>query len=143
MTEKLSSHKAAYREVIPEMIYSRQRDGNNRANQSHKATTVREQGMRRFKSMEQAQILFTAHAAVSNLFNLRRHLVRAKHYCDLRVSAIGEWDRILASGRVLILIGLDELICQYQDYDARASQLLDKWGARRQSLVVLHLGLNY
>lgn len=93
MTDKLSSHKAAYREVIPETIYSRQRDGNNRANQSHKATTVREQGMRRFKSMEQAQMLFTAHAAVSNLFNLGRHLVRAKHYCDLRVSAIGEWGR--------------------------------------------------
>ena len=36
------------------------------------------------------------HAAVSNLFNLGRHLVRAKHYRDLRVSAFEEWGRAVA-----------------------------------------------
>ena len=38
----------------------------------------------------------TAHAAVQNLFNLGRHLVRAQHYRDLRVSAFGEWNRAVA-----------------------------------------------
>ena len=37
-----------------------------------------------------------AHAAVSNLFNLGRHLVRAEHYRDLRMSAFGEWSRAVA-----------------------------------------------
>jgi putative transposase len=35
-------------------------------------------------------------AAVSNLFNLGRHLVRAEHYRDLRMSAFAEWGRAVA-----------------------------------------------
>src|SRR5210317_557597 len=53
---------------------------NNRAEQSHEATRVRERGMRRFKSIRQAKRFVTAHAAVYNLFNLGRHLVRAEYY---------------------------------------------------------------
>jgi len=37
-----------------------------------------------------------AHAAVSNLFNLGRHLVRAQHYRDLRMGAFSEWSRAVA-----------------------------------------------
>ncbi|MEH6584885.1 MAG: IS6 family transposase, partial [Halioglobus sp.] len=63
---------------------------------SHEATRVRERGMRKFKSVRQAQRFLGAHAAVSNLFNLGRHLVRAEHYRDLRMSAFGEWSRAVA-----------------------------------------------
>ena len=77
-------------------VHSTQRYENNRAEQSHEATRVRERGMRRFKSVRQAQRFVTAHAAVSNLFNLDRHLVRAQHYRDLRMSAFGEWSRAVA-----------------------------------------------
>jgi putative transposase len=52
--------------------------------------------MRRFKSIRQAQRFVTAHAAVSNLFNLGRHLFRADHYRNLRVSAFKEWNRAVA-----------------------------------------------
>jgi putative transposase len=52
--------------------------------------------MRKFKSVKQAQRFLGAHAAVSNLFNLGRHLVRAKHYRDLRVSAFTEWSKAVA-----------------------------------------------
>jgi len=44
----------------------------NRAEQSHEVTRVRERGMRKFKSVLQAQRFVTAHAAVQNLFNLGR-----------------------------------------------------------------------
>ncbi len=37
-----------------------------------------------------------AHAAVSNLFNLGRHLVTAQHYRDLRIGAFAEWSRAVA-----------------------------------------------
>jgi hypothetical protein len=37
-----------------------------------------------------------AHAAVQNLFNLGRHLVRAPHYRGLRVSACADWSRVVA-----------------------------------------------
>jgi putative transposase len=52
--------------------------------------------MRRFKSERQAQRFVTAHAAVQNLFNLGRHLVRAKHYRNLRISAFGDWSRAVS-----------------------------------------------
>ena len=87
MTDKLRSYDAAHRELIPEAIHVTERYANNRAEQSHEPTRVRERGMRRFKSVRQAQRFLVAHAAVSNLFNLGRHLARAQHYRDLRVSA--------------------------------------------------------
>jgi putative transposase len=34
-------------------------------------------------------------AAVQDLFNLGRHLVRAQHYWDLRVSACADWSRVV------------------------------------------------
>jgi putative transposase len=46
--------------------------------------------------VRQAQRFVTAHAAVSNLVNLGKHLVRAEHYRDLRMSAFGEWSRAAA-----------------------------------------------
>ena len=86
---------------MPDAIHSTKQYENNRAEQSHKATRVRERGMRgaafrRFKSTRQAQRFVTAHAAVHNLFNLGRHLVRAEHYRGLRVSALSEWSRAVA-----------------------------------------------
>lgn len=96
VTDKLRSYGVAHRELIPETIHSTKQYENNRAEQSHEATRVRERGMRRFKSIGQAQRFVTAHAAVSNLFNLGRHLVGAQHYRDLRISAFGEWDRAVA-----------------------------------------------
>jgi putative transposase len=96
VTDKLRSYGVAHRELIPETIHSTQQYENNRAEQSHEATRVRERGMRKFKSTRQAQRFVTAHAAVSNLFNLGRHLVRAEHYRNLRISAFNEWGRAVA-----------------------------------------------
>ena len=96
VTDKLRSYGVAHRELIPETIHSTKQYENNRAEQSHEATRVRERGMRKFKSVRQAQRFLGAHAAVSNLFNLGRHLVGAQHYRDLRVSAFNEWSRAIA-----------------------------------------------
>ena len=96
VTDKLRSYRVAHRELIPGTIHSTKQYGNNRAEQSHEATRVRERGMRKFKSVRQAQRFLDAHAAVSNLFNLGRHLVRAEHYRDLRMSAFGQWSRAVA-----------------------------------------------
>jgi len=96
VTDKLRSYGVAHRELISGTIHSTQQYENNRAEQSHEATRVRERGMRRFKSVRQAQRFVTAHAAVSNLFNLGRHLVKAQHYRNLRVAAFAEWSRAVA-----------------------------------------------
>jgi putative transposase len=88
---KLRSYAVAHRDLIPDLIHDTSQYSNNRAEQSHEATRVRERGMRRFKSVKQAQRFLSAHAAVGNLFNLGRHLIRAEHYRNLREGAFNNW----------------------------------------------------
>jgi putative transposase len=96
VTDKLRSYGVAHRDLMPEAIHSTKQYENNRAERSHEATRIRERGMRKFKSIGQAQRFLGAHAAVSSLFNLGRHLVRAEHYRELRASAFQEWGRAAA-----------------------------------------------
>ena len=96
VTDKLRSYGVAHLEMTPETIHITKQYENNRAEQSHESTRVRERGMRKFKLVGQAQRFVNAHAAVSNLFNLGRHLVRAQHYRELRISAFIEWKREVA-----------------------------------------------
>ena len=90
VTDNLRSYGVAHREVTPDTIHGTSQYANNRAEQSHESTRVRERGMRRFKSVGQAQNFLNAHAAVQNLFNLGRHLVGADHYRGLRIGAFAE-----------------------------------------------------
>ncbi len=96
VTDKLRSYPVAHREVIPEAIHSTERYENNRAEQSHEATRVRERGMRRSRSPSQKQRFLGAHAAVYKLFNHGRHMVFTNHYRNLRISAFSKWDRAVA-----------------------------------------------
>jgi putative transposase len=96
VTDKLGSYAVARRGLLPTAAHDTRRYANNRAELSHQPTRVRERGMRRFKSMFQAQRFVSVHAAVSNLFNLGRHLVAAAHYRGLRLSAFASWDRAVA-----------------------------------------------
>ncbi len=83
-------------EIMSEVIHETDRYANNRVEQSLEATRVRVRGMRKLKSVSQAQRFVTAHVAVSNLFNLGRHLVREEHYRNLRRVAFSEWSRAVA-----------------------------------------------
>jgi putative transposase len=86
----------AHRELIPDSIHDTSQYANNRAELSHQPTRVRERGMRRFKSVQQAQRFLTVHAAVCNLFNLGRHLISAKHYSLIRMRAFASWKSVVA-----------------------------------------------
>ena len=96
VTDKLRSYGVAHRDIIPEAIHVTDQYANNRVEQSHEHTRVRERGMRRFKTARQAQRFLGTHAVVYNLFNLGRHLVRTEHYRNLRISAFSEWSRAVA-----------------------------------------------
>jgi len=96
VADKLRSYGVAHRELIPEAIHDTSQYANNRAEQSHEPTRVRERVMRRFNSVGQAQRFLSTHAAVYNLFNLGRHLIGAVHYRNLRISAFSEWSRAVA-----------------------------------------------
>jgi putative transposase len=91
VTDKLRSYGVAHRELIPDSIHDNSQYANNRAELSHQPTRVRERGMRRFKSIVQAQRFLGVHAAVYNLFNLGRHLISAKNYRQLRQRAFTSW----------------------------------------------------
>ena len=96
VTDKLRSYGPAHRELVPDAIHDMSQYANNRAELSHQPTRVRERGMRRFKSMHQAQRFLSVHAAVYNLFNLGRHLVSAEHYRNLRRDAFTRWTELVA-----------------------------------------------
>jgi len=96
VTDRLGSYAVARRELLPTAAHDTRRYANNRAELSHQPTRVRERGMRRFKSVSQAQRFLGVHAAVSNLFNLGRHLVAAGQYRGLHQTAFASWDRAVA-----------------------------------------------
>ena len=96
VTDKLRSYGVAHRELIPDTIHDTSQYANNRAELSHQPTRVRERGMRKFKSLEQAQRFLDVHATVCNLFNLGRHLVSAKTYKLFRLRAFASWEKAAA-----------------------------------------------
>lgn len=96
VTDKLRSYGVAHRELIPKVIHDTSQYANNRSELSHQPTRVRERGMRKFKSIPQAQRFLETHAAVYNLFNLGRHLVSAKNYRYFRLRAFASWEKAVA-----------------------------------------------
>jgi len=96
VTDKLRNYGVAHRELIPDTIHNTTQFANNRAELSHQPTRVRERGMRRFKSAQQAQRFLSAHSTVYNLFNLGRHLVSATIYRLFRLRAFASWDYAVA-----------------------------------------------
>jgi putative transposase len=96
VTDKLGSYAVALRELLPTVAHDTRRHASNRAELSHQPTRIRERGMRRFKSMYQAQRFVRVHAAVSNRFNRGRHLVAASHCRALRQAALASWDWAVA-----------------------------------------------
>ena len=96
VTDKLASYGVAKRELMPSVHHDTSKYANNRAEQSHETTRVRERGMRRFKSPLQAQQFVSNHAAVANLFNLGRHLIKASHYRNSREIAFATWVEAVA-----------------------------------------------
>jgi len=97
VTDKLRSYGVAHREIIPDTIHDNTTQyANNRAELSHQPTRVRERGMRKFKSVAQAQRFLNTHAAVYNLFNLGRHMISAENYRYFRLRAFSSWEKATA-----------------------------------------------
>ncbi len=91
VTDKLRSYGVAHRELITDTIHDTSQYANNRAELSHQPTRVRERGMRRFKSIVQAQRFLGVHSAVYNLFDLGRHLISATQYRLFRMRVFASW----------------------------------------------------
>ena len=96
VTDKLRSYGVAHRELISDSIHDTSHYANNRAELWHQPPRVRERGMRRFKSIVQAQRFLGVHSVVYNLFNLGRHLISANHYRLFRMRAFTSWKSAVA-----------------------------------------------
>jgi putative transposase len=94
VTDKLRSYAAAHRTIMPSVAHDTSQYANNRAEVSHEPTRQRERGMRRFKSMAQAQRFLSVHGITQNLFRVGRHLLRAANYRILRARAFVAWNAV-------------------------------------------------
>ena len=92
VTDMLRSLGAAHRELLPDTIHDISQYANKRAEISHQPTRVRERGMRRFNSMQQAQRFLAVPAAVHNLFNLGRHHISARNHRFFQMRAFKLWN---------------------------------------------------
>ncbi len=94
VTDKLRSYAAAHRTIMPSVTHDTSQYANNRAEVSHEPTRQRERGMRRFKSMAQAQRFLSVHGLPQNLFRVGRHLLRAANQRMLRARAFVVWNAV-------------------------------------------------
>src|SRR2546430_12696500 len=95
ITDKLKSYSAAKAEVMPSVEHIQQKYQNNRAENSHQPTRLRERVMRRFKSAGQAQRFLSAFGIITSHFRLGRHLYRTRGYREVMRSRFAVWEEVI------------------------------------------------
>ena len=68
VTDQLRSYHAAKQEIMPSVEHRQHKGQNNRAENSHQPTRLREKVMRRFKSAGQAQRFLSAFGIITSHF---------------------------------------------------------------------------
>jgi transposase-like protein len=79
VTDKLGSYQAARRSVLASVEHRQSKYLNNRAENSHQPTRVRERAMKKFSSPGGAQRFLAAFSVISTHFRTRRHLLHARN----------------------------------------------------------------
>ncbi len=77
VTDKLKSYAAAKKEILPAVEHRQHKGLNNRAENSHQPTRLREKKMRRFKSVTQAQKFLAASELIYQHTQPKRHRLPA------------------------------------------------------------------
>ena len=91
ITDKLRSYGAAKREILPGMEHRQHKGLNNRAENSHQPTRLREKKMQRFKSAKQAQRFLSAFGPITGHFQPRRHHLCAREYRAILQDRFQQW----------------------------------------------------
>jgi len=94
ITDKLRSYSAATAEVLPSVEHHQQKYQNNRAENSHQPTRLRERVMRRFKSAGHAQRFLSTFGIITSHFRVGRHLYRASMYRAVMKSRFIAWEDV-------------------------------------------------
>lgn len=97
ITDKLGSYSAAKAEVMPSVEHRRHKGLNNRAENSHQPTRLRERVMRRFKSAGHSQRFLSAFGIISQHFRPKRHSLKAKSYREEIELRFVTWQEVIGS----------------------------------------------
>src|SRR5260370_1127969 len=97
ITDKLRSYSAAKAEVLPSVEHLQQKYQNNRAENSHQPTRLRERVMRRFKSAGHAQRFLSAFGIIMSHFRLSRHLCTANVYREMMTRRFVAWKEVVVT----------------------------------------------
>jgi putative transposase len=92
--DKLKSYGAAKREILPAVEHRQHKRLNNRAENSHQPTRLREKKMRRFKSAKQAQRFLSAFGPIAGHFQPRRHRLSAGEYRASLQGRFQTWNEV-------------------------------------------------
>jgi putative transposase len=95
ITDNLKSYGAAKAEVVPNAEQLRHKYLNDRAENSHQPTTLREKVMRRFKSAGHAQRFLSAFGLISSHFRVGRHLYSASGYRRVMSDRFDLWNDVV------------------------------------------------
>jgi putative transposase len=95
ITDKLKSYSAAKAEVLPGFEHCQKKGQNNRAENSHQPTRLRERVMRRFKSSGHAQRFLSVFGIITSHFRVGRHLYRASGYRAVMKSRFAVWEEAI------------------------------------------------
>jgi putative transposase len=97
ITDKLKSYSAARAEVMPSVEHLQQKYQNNRAENSHQPTRLRERVMRRFKSAGHAQRFLSVFGIITSHFRPGRHLYTRGGYKVVMKSRFVTWQAALTA----------------------------------------------
>ena len=95
MTDKLRSYGPAKAAVLPRVEHRQQKHQNNRAENSHQPTRLRERVMRRFKSPGHAQRFLSAFGIITSHFRVGRHLYSASGYREVMKLRLAIWEEVI------------------------------------------------
>ena len=94
ITDKLRSYGAARKDLLPRVGQRQHKRLNNRAENSHPPTRVREKVMRRFKSQGQAQRFLSAQGPIRQHFRPKRHKMTALDYRAQMREQFAVWNEV-------------------------------------------------
>ncbi len=97
ITDQLRSYSAAKAEVLPGVEHQQSKGLNNRAENSHQPTRLRERVMRRFQSAGHAQRFLSVYGQISSHFRPGRYLYTAVGYRAVMLSRFVTWKEVVCA----------------------------------------------
>ncbi|MBV8883405.1 MAG: IS6 family transposase, partial [Chroococcidiopsidaceae cyanobacterium CP_BM_RX_35] len=94
VTDKLKSYEAAKKRLMKNVEHRAHKGLNNRVENSHQPTRVRERRMRRFKSPGQAQRFLSTFGPIRDHFHPKQHELSAKRYREQLRQRFEDWREI-------------------------------------------------